>query len=384
MNKIKKKILIISFSKINSDPRVLKQIRSFLDIDEYALYTMGFGPLDLPVKNHFEIKYKKPNIYDKIRMAIQLKLLRFQSYYFSIHYVQQADSILRKEKFDLIIANDVNTLPVIVKNSSGTKIILDAHEYSPNEFENSFIWRLFLKPYMDYLCRSFLKYVDCMVTVCDSIAEEYKKNYNVVPNVITNSAPYHPELKPNPVDKNKIKIIHHGGAIRARKIENMIKMIPYLDERFELYLMLVPTEPNYLKHLKQLAKNIKRVFFIEPVDYHNICQTINKFDIGLYLLEPVNFNHKYSLPNKFFEFIQARLCIAIGPSPEMANIVKKYNLGVVSDTFKPKDLAMKINKLTAEEIFQYKQNSDKVAYELSDEVDKEKWRKIVESVLGAK
>ena len=37
-----------------------------------------------------------------------------------------------------------------------------------------------------------------------------------------------------------------------------------------------------------------------------IVRTINQFDLGVYLLPPVNFNSAHALPNKFFEFIQAR------------------------------------------------------------------------------
>ena len=56
---------------------------------------------------------------------------------------------------------------------------------------------------------------------------------------------------------------------------------------------------------------------------HEIVDTIAEYDIGLFILSPINFNYYHALPNKLFEFIQARLAIAVSPSPEMARIVHR-------------------------------------------------------------
>ncbi len=48
-----------------------------------------------------------------------------------------------------------------------------------------------------------------------------------------------------------------------------------------------------------------------------ISDTISKYDIGLYMLQPNTFNQKWHCLIKFLNFIQARLAIAIWPSQEM-------------------------------------------------------------------
>ena len=78
-------------------------------------------------------------------------------------------------------------------------------------------------------------------------------------------------------------------------------------------------------------------------------------------LEQINRNHLWTLPNKFFDYLQARLAIAISPNPEMKRLVEFYDLGIVADDFDVKQLAMKINRLTINEINKYKENCDKVA-----------------------
>ena len=107
------------------------------------------------------------------------------------------------------------------------------------------------------------------------------------------------------------------------------------------------------------------MLFHEPVATRDIAAEINKYDIGIYPLKPHSANEKYALPNKFFEFIQARLAIVIGPSSEMQNILKMYELGEVSVDYSPEAIAEVIANLTVGSIKKYKQNSDRAAKALS-------------------
>jgi len=91
----------------------------------------------------------------------------------------------------------------------------------------------------------------------------------------------------------------------------------------------------------------------------------NSYDVGLYLLPPRNFNQRNALPNKFFEFIQARLAVAVGPSPEMAGLVRRHGCGVVAADFTPEALAAELNSLDANQIVGFKLASNAAAAGLS-------------------
>jgi glycosyltransferase involved in cell wall biosynthesis len=88
-----------------------------------------------------------------------------------------------------------------------------------------------------------------------------------------------------------------------------------------------------------------------------------------------------ALPNKFFEYIQARLAIAIGPSPEMARIVQEFGCGVVAEDFSPASLAHALNQLSSADIDRMKAGSDRAARAYTAETNAEKLREIVASVL---
>jgi hypothetical protein len=78
-------------------------------------------------------------------------------------------------------------------------------------------------------------------------------------------------------------------------------------------------------------------------------------------------NEHLALPNKFFEFVQARLAIVVGPSPEMAKIVNQYGLGLVSNSFDAKVIANLINSMTTEVVEGMKYKSSGTAKLLSAE-----------------
>ena len=194
---------------------------------------------------------------------------------------------------------------------------------------------------------------------------------------------YQTVLKPNETHGDKIRLIHHGGAIKERKLELMIKMMRFLDpQKYDLTFMLVPSDKKYYNYLVNLAGKCGNIHFVSPVSFSEIPQTLNRYDIGVYILIPNSFNNKYALPNKLFEFIQARLAVAIGPSMEMAKIVDRYCVGIHSDKFTPKSLANTIVSIAPEKIMEYKKNADRHARELSAEENINRIKNIVVELAG--
>lgn len=285
--------------------------------------------------------------------------------------VEQLSETLKIKNYDLIICHSIDLLPFALKIKGRAKIVMDLREYYPEQFNDVFKWRLFFKSYYKYLCRTYLPRVDHTITVCDGIAGKYQENYGIECHVIKSCAKYY-GISPSRVQPDKIRMIYHGGANSSRKIENMIETMKFLDKRFALDLMLVGSE-KYIEKLRSLTVGVRNVNIIPPVAFKNIIPYTNNYDIGFFLCPPSNLNLLFSLPNKFFEFIQARLMIAIGPSPEMQRLVERYEIGIVADDFKPQTLAKKLSALTAGDIAVYKKNSHIAASELNAEKSREQF-----------
>ena len=379
-----KKILVLVFSDLKKDARVSRQI-NFLKYHYHV--TLAFYDSE---PNEFEfIKLNKVNL-TLIRKAIIGTLLLLRRFNTALNLqwgFSEAISLLKNQKFDLIIANDIETLPLAFKlKTSSTKILFDAHEYAPRHFENIFTWRLFFQRLNIYLCKNYIPQVDGMMTLGQNIADEYEKNFGVKPVVITN-APDYQELHPKKVDPKNIRLVHQGIANHSRKIELMIAMMKHLPENYSLDLiLLVPGNAsvktrNYINELRELASFTNRIRFLDPIPYSNLVKSLNVYDIGIILVPPINFNYANGLPNKFFELVQARVSIAIGPSPEMTHYLTKFKLGVVSDSFEPQNLASKIMNLSPGEIDTFKTNAGLAAKELSAESNGIKLNDLIKKAL---
>ena len=159
-------------------------------------------------------------------------------------------------------------------------------------------------------------------------------------------------------------------------------MIGFLPEKeYELHLILMPVDKKYLEELVLLSKKFNNVFFHEPVSFEKIIPFLSTFDIGLYLLPPTNFNNLNCLPNKIYEFIQARLCIVTSPNPEMSTLIKRNGLGLCSEDYTAQSMAATIQSISPLQIDEFKQHVHSKAKELSSETTENLIRQTVSSIV---
>lgn len=348
-----KNILIISFSPLHRDPRVRRQVKTLMG--NYNITCAGFTDIDEKNVEFWPIKISPTNVYKRFRAMIFLITRQYRRYYWQRKEISPLYNDWQSrgcQKFDLIIANDIETLAVALEIARGSPVFFDAHEYSPRQ-SNSFLWRRFRAPFVDWQCRSCLKQVTLFSTVNESLSREYMREYGK-DSIIIYSAPMYRELEPGLTGDKKIRLVHHGVAASQRGLEEIINILNYLDDRYTLDLYLVTNSQaseRYLAELKsQALKFGGRVGFREPVPTDQLPEALNQYDIGVALIQPRNFNYANCLPNKFFEFIQARLVLATGPTPDMKELIEKFDLGIVSDDFSAKSMAGKISSLSVDDI----------------------------------
>lgn len=403
---MRKKILIISYSLLKSDPRILRQL-DFLGY-EFDIYTAGLTPSQHPAEKGFtKIPFEMPLDFHRglpkwprrlITVSIVIPILKYYELrdYFLVRSKKWYDKAywnfmrrsnyraLRNNPVDLIIANDIKSLPLAckLKKLFGAKIYFDAHEYSPLEHEHNSYWLENQAPLYTALCKKYIPQADYCTTVSKNIAIAYEKLTGKKFDIITN-APAFEKLPIIQRNDDTIKFIHHGGVSVERKTVELIQAFKKsgLTSKIELHFMLVNLDSDYGKQVLNEAKGIDNIFFHPPVPTREIARYINQFDVGIYFLPPLNFNQQYALPNKFFEFIQARLMLLVGPSIEMADVIKEYQLGIIGDGFEEKDIITCIEKINKEMIMSYKKNVDIHAYTLSSDAFKGKFVKAIKELL---
>lgn len=390
----KKSALIICRNNLSKAPRFLMEVEALSS--EYKILATGiaseedsnyvFIPLHSSIKEkntsinfHFKYYYLFRKIISLFIRIINYKNINADKISFKKNF-----KTLNKLEYHIVIVHHFIDLPLAVKlaKSKKVKLIFNAHEYYPLEFDNDTNWMN--STHLNYMkiANKYLKHVDICFCVANLIAIKYNQEFNLKSEVITNAKLFH-DLKPSVIIAgNKIKLIHHGVALRNRQIELMINMMSYLSDDFTLDLILVPGDLEYIAELRELSKKYINISFKDIMPTSQIIDALNKYDIGVYILPPNNFNDKNALPNKFFEFIQARLAIAISPSPEMATLVNKYDLGVVADNFTGESLAEKIKELSIEKIMYFKNNCNQHAVDLCVEKNWELIKGTVDTLIS--
>jgi hypothetical protein len=149
-----------------------------------------------------------------------------------------------------------------------------------------------------------------------------------------------------------------------------------------LDFFLSANDAAYLEFLKERAGDSPRIRFNDPVPFSELVATLNGFDVGLHILAPTNFNNAYALPNKFFEYVQARIGLIIGPSPEMQRILNERDLGAVTADFTAEALADSLRDLDRATVETWKRHADAAAPDLSAETQTPIWEAAVEQIAA--
>lgn len=371
-------LLIVSFSPIARDARVLRQIRLFQD--EYAITTVGFGPVAPGVVRHHEIPAPAGRA-RLLRGYVESALLRLKLY----RLMQRTDPLvraslraLRTYRPERILANDIYALPLALRLANGAAIHTDLHEYYPGLHDDSAIWRRLRKPYLSWLVETYGPRAASATTVGDEIADRYR-DHGVNTSVVVNA----PEQKAfSPVDvSTPIRLVHAGAALPTRRIENMMRAVAESTADVELSVLLTPNHPSYVAQLEALAEELgPRVRMLPPVAHEELLSTLNTFDVGIHVLPATVTNQALALPNKFFDFVQARLAIIVGPTPGMSRLVEQYDLGAVTVGFEVDQIRATVDELTPEVVTNWKHASDAAAKPLSSATQLPVWRAAVDAL----
>ncbi|NKX53849.1 glycosyltransferase family 4 protein [Arthrobacter sp. E918] len=370
-------MLILSLSPLRSDPRVLKQIDLFRR--RYRVATCGFGPAPDGVADHIELDRAMPSW---PRDPRRLLLRRYVDVYWGIAAVAEARRQLRGRDFDAVLANDANTLPLALSLAPARGVHADLHEFAPKEHFNKPAWRALVAPYVRWLCRTYLPQAASVTTVSEGIAEQYRKDFGVAAGVVTNAAPY-ADKEPRPTQL-PIRLIYSSAGQRYRKIENIMEAMRTAPGHVELDLIVMPNEPAYVAELEELGRSLPRVRFRDPVPYTKLVDTVAEYDVSVSVIPPTNFNLAHALPNKFFEAVQARTGLVIGPSPAMHALLERHDLGAVTRDFSAEALREVLDSLTPESVDAWKRNAHQAARELSSEHQNLGWESAIAALLDGR
>jgi glycosyltransferase involved in cell wall biosynthesis len=359
------RVLILAYTVASTDPRVMRQVEALRHVAEVTVAAKSGG--ELPVARFIEIGVGPERTiswsFRRVVAALLLLLRTDASIGWltgtRVRRLRQIDN----ESFDIVLANDVECLPAVFRYFRGaSRVVLDAHEFAEDEFPERLLWRLLVRPLVRKASKAYLPRVDGMMTVSQGLASLYAERYGCHAEVVM-SADALVDLDPMPPSDGMVRMVHVGRYSPFRGLDTLCVAVDLLGLGHTLDFYLVPQQG--FDRFRARWSDHPRITFHDPVPMYEVSRTVNAYDIGVYALPPSSTNNARALPNKFFQFVHGRVAVAIGPSQEMAHLVRQYDCGVVAESFSAEALAAAIEPLRADDLWRMKQGSDAAARELN-------------------
>ena len=373
------RVLLLTFTDIGRDPRVRRHVDALRG--HFDVVTCGRGTPPDGVVQHVQLSEQANHMPLSPTGVAALLSGRNAAAYARVPAVREARAALRDAAFDVLVANDAVTLPVGLEVAAGRPVVADLHEYAPLEMEEDWRWRLLFQRFAGWICDTYLRRAAAVTTVSPGLADRYRQEYGVDAQVVTNAGPMRDAGPVRPTGR-PVRVVHSGNANPNRGIEVMIEAAAGLDEVvLDLYLVPAPRTGGYFGRLKAAAAATTNVRVLDPVPMDQVVPTMESYDVGLYALQPTSFNNLHALPNKFFDFVQAGLAVVIGPSPDMAALVRGHDLGLVADGFDRDSTRAVLGRLAPAEVDGWRANVRAARPALSGETQAEVLRHVVQRVL---
>ena len=340
----KKKILLLVFNPFINDSRVLKEVYS-LQKQDYDVHIAAH--CDKGLKREERVGGLTIHRFSYLdRRKTKRLFKKFKAY---IVYLKQ--SIKFGRDFDILHCNDLNTLPVgiVVKKffNKNIKIIYDAHEYETETNGLHGIQKIAIKKLENF----FIPYVDKVITVSDTIAQEYVKLYGIQkPALVLNTPEYTKVIKKNlfreifNINKDKTIFLYQGSLNHGRGIEVLMKTFQSIEN--DKYILIIMGYGPMEKEIKEVTMKYDSIYLHPAVSPNVLLDYTASADYGISIIEDTCLSYKYCLPNKMFEYIMAEIPVIVSNLPEMKKIVEEYNIGIVAKDNTSKALYEAISSIT--------------------------------------
>lgn len=257
-------------------------------------------------------------------------------------------------RYDLVVSIDLDTLAgcQLASRLRGERLIFDSHELFPEvpEIADKPRVKKVWNAIQDY-CVPRIKPTDVCVTVCQSIADIFKKKYGRDFLVIRNAplaaraemvAKARGRVLSDVAGDRPFTILYQGAVNVGRGVEEVIEAMTRLDG----CKFLVVGDGDVLPKCKTLAQRLgvaDKVEFVGRVPFERLAPYMASADVGVVLMRNTCLNHYFALPNRVFDFVSANLPIIANRVPEVERIVEGEDVGVCIDGFTSDDIASAIS-----------------------------------------
>lgn len=278
---------------------------------------------------------------------------------------------------NLLVSNDLDTLlpNYLVSKIKRLPLVYDSHEHFTEVPE--LIGRKRVQKIWKAIEKWIFPKLKHVFTVNESLGTIFKEMYGIEVKVVRN-VPFRQEYRMEksrkdlglPEDK-KIVLLQGAGINIDRGAEEAVLAMKYVENA----ILLVIGSGDVIGKLQHMAAEEHldgRITFIPKLPFDVLYHYTVHADVGLTIDKDTNINYRYSLPNKLFDYIQARVPVLASDLPEIRKIVMNYNIGLLIENHEPEHIASRIRQMleSPQQIAVWKENLKFAASELCWEKEK--------------
>ncbi len=299
--------------------------------------------------------------------------------------------MLRADQQTILLANDLDSLLpfYLVSKIKNLPLVFDSHEIF-SELP-SLSQRPKIKRVWKTLERFLLPKQKHFYTVSQGYAEWFEKEYHVKPSIIRN-VPHLQKMNdkeeliffPLPTVPSNHKIILYQGVLNmSRGLEFMIEAMQYTEN----CVFWIAGNGPHRETLEQLVDyyNVRdKVFFLGILPPKTLKTITPLADLGISLEQDLGISYRYALPNKIFDYMQAKVPILATYLPEIKSTIEHYNVGRVIEKHDAKHIAETAMLMLNEGKSAYREQLTKAALACCWEKEEHRLKEIFENVVKEK
>lgn len=280
--------------------------------------------------------------------CIRFRLWFNRKFWFYANYNLRLFAHLLFQRYSIILANDLDTLPAcfMATKCKGLPLVFDSHELFTEVPE--LVGRPRIRFIWEKIENWLLPHIHFGYTVCQSIADIYKEKYTIDLRIVRNVPVRLHGLASDACGitfkEGTCYILYRGVVNVGRGLELMVEVMPHLVD----CVLIVAGDGDILSDLKQQVKEANlsaKVIFTGRLPGQAINGISRFVHLGLSLEEDLGLNYRYALPNKLFDYIQCRVPVLVSDLPEMRSVVVQYDVGEVAKDRDPLALAEQIRRM---------------------------------------
>jgi glycosyltransferase involved in cell wall biosynthesis len=322
------KVLSIVLNNFKNDSRVLKE--------NISLQNAGYHVKVVALHEEPLKEFEKVQCIPVHRVKLKTRAWSKYPLVQLIKYLEFIYRVIKKyRKTDILHCNDLNTLPagVFAKMfNRKLKLVYDSHEYAINDTPYESKISIWLKYFIE---RILIQFADKVITVSNSIANEYKRLYNIPkPSLILNCPRYHEQQKKD-IFRNEFNIrsdqnifLYQGGLSHGRGIEILLETFKIIDDDNSVIVFMGYGPLEGL--IKESSKEYENIYFHPAVPPDELLDFTSSADFGISTIEDSCLSYRYCLPNKMFEYLMAEIPVIVSNLIEMRRLVENNRIGIVA------------------------------------------------------